>query len=501
MISKELERDLQDALDGKLDARRSAALREVLKSSDELLEAYCDQALLEAAMRNHVSAHQRVPGSIPRRIQFAERVRKRGIKRISILAAAAVLLISGLVLQFFPIAQKGYAQLEISPETILRNSDGTEFSENRIVRGQEIEIVQGVSRLELESGVIAVIDGPAVLSLIGRNKLALAAGHAWFQVPAQANGFQVVCPDLEVTDFGTEFGIDQREGLPANVQVLQGKVKVRALKGMRHELDLTAGHGAELSPSGSWAKIISEPGKFRKELPTALPVLKMSFEGLQGGELAIEGDAIGADSAMAQLINPELAAFVPGISGSALDLRGQGAFIETNWPGISGTAPRTVSLWCRLPAGVRPETAPALAWWGNPAKGWNQKFKFGLVTNKKKRTVLRASFGEIFFSGSTDVADGNWHHLAMVYRGNSASSEPDISFYIDGDPEEILAGSHGDIAVRTDTESALAGTLGIGKYELPANGRNPYLNASIDELQIFAGALNAAEIRKLARAK
>lgn len=502
MISKELECAIQDSFDGKLDDERAASLRVELKNSSEALDAYCDQALLETALRHRAAGRKRVPGTIPSSVLLVERIRNRRAVMVSLLATAAVFLICGVVLQIFTSPQKGRAQLESSAKTIIRNSDGTKFRDSQLVQGQIITIVQGVSRLELDSGVVAVIDGPAELSLIGRNNLQLSSGHAWFQVPENARGFQVTCPDLEIIDLGTEFGIDQREDRSPEVQVLKGRVKVRALAGKRQALDLVAGDGAELSPDGSWNKTSSEPGKFRKELPVELPVMKMSFEGIDGDSLAIEGDAVGVSGATARLINPGLAGFVPGVSGNALDLKGDGASIETTWSGISGSAPRTVSLWCRIPVGYRPALAPPLVWWGNPAYGSNGKFKFAVVTDSSQRTVLRASFGDSIFNGPTNLADGDWHHLAIVYRGNLTPKDPDFTLYIDGRIEEKYPPvSSKPVDIETDTRSDNAATLGIGKYELPDSIRNPYLKASIDELRIYAGALDDAAIRNLAAGK
>jgi hypothetical protein len=224
----------------------------------------------------------------------------------------------------------------------------------------------------------------------------------------------------------------------------------------------------------------------------------MDFEGIERESLAIRGDILGAEHATAKLIRPDLARIVPGVSGNAMELKGNGASIETNWQGISGTAPRTVSLWCRIPKGVKQQTAPPLVWWGNPAKGWNRKFKVALFTNAEGRTVLRSSFGEYFADGSTELADGSWHHLAVVYRANRSDGEPDLSFYIDGYPEPVTPRNTGITHVETDTRSGVSGCMGIGRYELPEGDRNPFLNAALDDLRIFAGALDYETIREIA---
>ena len=43
--------------------------------------------------------------------------------------------------------------------------------------------------------------------------------------------------------------------------------------------------------------------------------------------------------------------------------------------------------------------------------------------------------------------------------------------------------------------------MAIGRYELAARGRSPYLVAALDELRIYAGALGEEEIRGLAEGR
>ena len=172
--------------------------------------------------------------------------------------------------------------------------------------------------------------------------------------------------------------------------------------------------------------------------------------------------------------------------------------METTWPGISGSAPRTVSLWCRLPRGTRFQTAPPLVWWGDPALGWNRKFKVAVITRADGNTVMRTSFGDTQVDGTTGLADGKWHHLAVVYQSNDADGVPRLRFYVDGREEPIHPPSQTGTVIETAVSGHQTGTMGIGRYELSAQGRNPYLVGTIDELKIFAGALGGDEIRSLA---
>lgn len=499
MKRRELEQGIQDAFDGGLDDARAAALRKELLASPGALDLYCDQALLESELRRHATGRRKVPGAVSARTAVAAGVRRRKQVWVSLGAAAALLLVTGIVLSLVFIAPAPpLAKLQLSPGSVLTTADGAEFRGAELNEGESLVLGQGVARMVFESGVEAVVEGPAAMKLVAADRLDLRAGHSWFRVPEKARGFRVVSPQMEVIDLGTEFGVDLREDLPPQVHVMDGKVEARSLRGSRRSQTLGAGEAVTLTPSGRWEPVQFVPGKFRDSLPRALPELAMDFDSPDGDELPLEGDMLGVENATALLRGGSGARFVPGIKGNALEFSGTGAFIESSWPGISGTAPRTISLWCRVPAGAKPETAPPLALWGNPALGWNRKFKVALAPGPDGKAVLRASFGNTYYDGGTALSDGEWHHLAVVYKGNDFDGLPLLELYVDGIPEELGRVVDAGTGIQTDTGSEGSLGLSIGRYELPAGGRNIFLNAALDEFRIFAGVLREDEIRVLA---
>lgn len=494
MKRRDLEKDIQAAFDGEPVDERT--MREALLEDPAALDAWCDYALLDAELRRHAHGRLKIPGTVPAVEEVKRRTRRRRMVMASWLSAAAVVVLSAALLGMFWISrQDGTGRIAVSPGSILTGGEG--IDPGKMAEDQPLTLAQGVAELQLPSGVLAVIEGPATFRLAGRNRLHLAGGHSWFRVPGGAEGFTVETPRCEVVDLGTEFGIDLREDHPVSVHVLEGKVEARALTGRREVLPLAAGEAAVLGPPGTWKRLPAARRDFRTALPPEIPVFHLSFDWLEGGMLAVEGDALGAAEARLEMKGTGRAQTIPGVSGQALQFDG-GTWIESDWPGISGTAPRTVSLWCRLPAGRRIETAPPFALWGNPATGWNRKFKVAPATLADGRTVLRASFGDQLANGSRVIADGSWHHLAVVYRGNDPAGKPLLEFFIDGLPD-VLTFTGESSGILTDTERGTAPGLSIGRYELPAQDRNPFLDGAIDELRVHAGALDAAAIRELAR--
>lgn len=495
MKPREIEQQIQDAFDGEpVDPR---ALRESLLADPAALDAWCDYALLDAELRRHARGRLKVPGTVPAREEVVRRTRHRRQIWMSGFAAAAVLTLAAVALRlFFVDSRQWSAELAFSPGSVLTDASGSAMAGGTLEKDVPLRLSQGVAKLRLPNGVEAVIEGPAKFRLSGDNALAIEGGHSWFRVPEGAEGFTVTAPTLRILDLGTEFGIDLREDQPASVHVLDGQVEAEARAGARETIRVGAGRGLALQPNGRWTPLTSTSPHFRKDLPPALPVLEMDFEEIRDGGLAVGGDILGSRGTDARLQGASGARLVPGIDGLALELDGVSAWLETDWPGVSGTAPRTVSLWCRIPADARHLATPPFVLWGNPVTGWNRKFKVAPRTREDGRTVLRASFGNYLVDGETPIADGTWHHLAVVYRGNDAEGEPLVSLHVDGVEEKVTRTGEGSGAIRTDTDLSQGMTL--GRYELDARGRNPHLRATIDRYRIFAGALGPDEIRKLA---
>lgn len=496
MSNREIEQLIQRAFDGDLPDAEAARLREILRASPEALDRYCEHALLVVALKRHASSRIAIPGAIPFRTRMVELLRHRRLVRMAAMAAVAILMLGGLVLHL--VWQRPGApmvRIEAAAGSLLETAEGGGFSGDSLESGTQLRIGQGVVRLTFRSGAEAVVEGPSVVRVIDAGGLEMAGGSGWFHVPEKARGFTVECPGFSVTDLGTEFGLDLREDNPPQVHVLTGKVEAKSRKGLAAFVRLHAGDAVALTSTGRWLPCPLDCARFRNALPPGLPFMGMDFEDLRNGWLRLDGDAPGAASATARLVG-EGGGLVAGIDGMALDLTGRGGHVETTWMGLSGTSPRTVALWCRVPEGAMFSTAPALAVWGNPALGFSRKFKVALCT-AGGATVLRTSFGDNLFNGATPLSDGRWHHLAVVYRGNGPDGSPIVEMFVDGRPEAVTVAKQGGLRIQTDTASGIP--LEFGRYELSAYGKDPHLRATIDRFRIFAGALSAAEIRDLAK--
>ena len=84
--------------------------------------------------------------------------------------------------------------------------------------------------------------------------------------------------------------------------------------------------------------------------------------------------------------------------------------------------------------------------------------------------------------GASDVRDGKWHHVAIVYDGGTGEH----SLYVDGKLEATETGS-GAVYLATDAEF----NIGV-RFSLDQG----YVEGEIDEVRLFAAAKTAAQIRE-----
>jgi len=251
---------------------------------------------------------------------------------VSPAVAASVMLPGGLVLRMFWVPEIPAVQVSLTPGSILAAADGYPVFGNALAAGESWTLGQGVAEIRFPDRVRALIDGPVSLRVVAEARLEISGGHSWFHVPVSAAGFRVVAPGFKVKDPGTAFGIDLREELPPQVHCWEGLVEIRTRIGNRLARLLAAGQAAVLRPNGRWTERSGVLTKVRTTLPMQIRSLTLGLTELRGHVIAGIGD-------------------MPGVDG---------AYIESDWPGISGSAPlrHLVLSAGRLPAPDCPSARP-----------------------------------------------------------------------------------------------------------------------------------------------
>jgi hypothetical protein len=120
----------------------------------------------------------------------------------------------------------------------------------------------GYARIEFYNGATVILEGPAEFRLVSRDEGYCARGKLRATVPAQAQGFRIGSPTVDLVDRGTEFGLDV--GRSTAVHVFRGKVDLYAPNAApgAEPRELKDGQAVRLEAAGVVNSINAKSGEF-----------------------------------------------------------------------------------------------------------------------------------------------------------------------------------------------------------------------------------------------
>jgi hypothetical protein len=379
-------------------------------------------------------------------------------------------------------------------------------------KGQRLELAKGLAEITFDSGALLVLEGPASLDLNSAWDATVRRGTVKASVPAQAMGFRISNPSVEVVDLGTEFTMIADASGAADVLVLRGMVEASPHDaGGQRTIVLHQNQSRHFAASG--ISTVSNPEeKFARSTQTialdhflgATAFLHWSFDEVGGDVLRADafGQALEAFDAHLKQVSDNVLSSIrtEGRWGRALRFNGH-LFAQAALPGISGKGPHTVAFWVKVPEEAQLPNAYAMVAWSADSKGlashpvhigWNRNPTEGTVG------VLRTDYGGGFALGATPLRDGRWHHVAVIFvPGEQVGSPVEVKQYVDGRFEGEGKPSPPGTQVSTrsrDENAALADTLWLGCRLGNDGPRKDRFRGEMDELCIADRALAPREI-------
>jgi serine/threonine protein kinase len=198
---------------------------------------------------------------------------------------------------------------------------------------------------------------------------------------------------------------------------------------------------------------------------------------LDEGEGAVARDSSGKGNDGRLSGNPK---WTTGHAGGALEFDGAGDHVAAmDSSGITGTSPRSVSAWVR----TLDQEAP-IASWGADRIG--EKYVFRVQDTDGVPGAIRVEVHDGWIVGTTVVADGRWHHVAVVYPPGSTDVLHHM-LYVDGRLESLSA-----------ADAQQMNTADGGRILIAADEQERRLRGSIDDVRVYDRALSPAEVALLA---
>jgi len=180
-----------------------------------------------------------------------------------------------------------------------------------------------------------------------------------------------------------------------------------------------------------------------------------------------------------------------GMFGAALELNGTDAYVESGRGNITEGESRTASVWLNSISSGTTQTVLSYGqdWGGH--HDINTRYNMQLDSGSLK---LNIGFSNTCVSENTaSIADGSWHHVAVVLPGAHVNRCADVMYYVDGD--EFSSGSA--------SSSASVDTVPWSNIRFGARaGTTPvdFFDGVIDDAALWGSALPHPKVRALATA-
>jgi ferric-dicitrate binding protein FerR (iron transport regulator) len=513
--ASELDQLLMALVEGELTPVQQQHLSALLHDDPALQAKYRDYLLLDAMLRWE---QPEAPVSSPARDKPAKI--RRWVALAAALAAGVLMLAIG-IWALRPQAKdvgKDLAAVEPTDSSValLLQAPGAVWDALEPPRvgaplaPGRLQLKSGYAHIQFYSGATVILEGPADFWLTSRTAAYCASGKLRANVPAQAEGFRIGTPTVDVVDRGTEFGVRVDKDDKAEVHVFHGKVEMygpnEAEQAPPHT-ELRTGQGVRLDGPKDARSIASDSAAF----PTAEAVTAQSREALRKRReewTAMFGQLRQDPSMLVQYtFEPD-----PTLKNEA---RGEnrprdGTIVGCSWgggrwPGKQGLEFKRVSDLVRLYVPGEFESLTLAAWVrvdGLPninnalllSDGWEPggvhwqvgeagKLVLGIQGNPKGKGANYHAFG-VF----TPERFGQWTHLAVVYDRDAGQ----VTHYVDGQPASRTPLIF-DIPLRI--EKAELGNWNIASHR----NNNPirHFTGCMDEFLLFSRALTDAEISRI----
>ena len=270
MTASQLDQAIQRSFDGELTEAECAELRAVLKSDPSARSLYFEYAGLQQALVYRLCRFN----SIETAKSLARdrlRVQRRRSTRIAMIAAAVVMMGIGITLRLILVSPTPAVAILASAygsQFAVEHADPTaEAKEGELKVGTTVHLAQGVVEVKLRNGTMGIVVAPAIFNLQSENRLLLQQGTAWFRVSKEGYGFQVVTPEMTVTDLGTEFGVLSHPNTGDEIHVFSGRVIAQSLNALHTKETITSGQACLCDPVGRFQTIRIRGEDFLLKLP------------------------------------------------------------------------------------------------------------------------------------------------------------------------------------------------------------------------------------------
>jgi len=491
MTSPDLQPQIQRMLDGEITPGELAALERELLENEESREVYRRLAWLHSDLELTYGGQATVAKVVPVELIIV-RQRKRMVK-VAMYAAAAIVMISVVLLSLSQIPEKPIAAFRTTPGSDFTLTHDRAYEDTPqgqiLITGSKLHLRKGSLEGVFESGTRMVIEAPCELRVIAKDRVALDRGTAWFEVPQEAIGFTVETTGLTVVDLGTEFGVESSPTGRDEVHVILGAVQVTARVKGGETQTLREGEAIRAVDRGQLETIEIDAKRFATTLPAANGLIAhWEFEDSGNARLISDSSGNGHGGRLqggAGIVADPVRGRVLSLSG--IDSSGDMVDIDSikNIPNLHPHRGLTLAAWIKLPADGTTDKLYAYVI-GLGEEGDHPIATLGIFNGVVNSFI--EGLGQVQVTGDTPVRHGAWTHIAVTFD----RMEDRAITYVDG----VAQASAKDISTVGDDE--LDWNFGTIGRTLGSRHRQ-HFGGLVDDVRIYDRSLSAKEITDLAK--
>ena len=222
-----LEMALQELEAGTLDPVERDDLMSLIARSPAAQRTYLQYFEVSAMLQAEAATHAE-QGNLPKVVRFHSPSRR--IHR-SLLAAAALVMLSALVMALIKIAKPEVREFALIAAADTRWSVSGEAQEidgqrASVREGSTVRVESGTLEMRLESGAMLVLQGPTQVSFPELTRPVVRSGWLWLDTGTSGEKFEIGTPDLRIRNLGTRFGVRVPMEGSAEVHLVRGKLEV-----------------------------------------------------------------------------------------------------------------------------------------------------------------------------------------------------------------------------------------------------------------------------------
>lgn len=534
-----LESLLDAYFEGELDAAAREDLNQLITTSSQARDRFWDRAGMEAALESWADRTRGESMALSAPAPSPPTAWIGRIPAISGWAAAAVLGIAWLLqsrpdyvtppaiarsaMDSRPLAREAADETPVAYLSRVSGLEGDSvlLQGYSLAAGREVAIGEGLLELDFFSGARVSIQGPARLLPESDMRLTVREGLVQVDVPDSAKGFVLVLPDGTVTDFGTSFEVEVRNGKTSRLQVSRGEVELAGTRDNAAAKRILQGEALSLADSDGSRPINFSPMALRSSIAASIAKddrLRAEKWEKICGEMAVDPSVLvhfrflPDEEGSREIINRATGPNVPRTGTviaadwsrgrwdgkAALSFHGPADRVRVDIPGHYPQA--TFLAWVKVDDLPRRYNGLFLSESGIPGEVHWQfseegRFLFGV---RPKEFRADWSFHRAFSEPVLNAADfGTWRLLATTYD----AERREVVHFVDG--QEV-----GRLAIE-DSVPLSFGRATLGNFFDPAPAEHanaPGLGenwsfrnwcGAIDEFLLFSRVLDAREIERV----